>query len=110
MGEKQQFDVWQEEIMPALHCKLEEFHDLGYRHVQLQDLWECLITSERKKKSYVPFYAFVDACLSMRPQDYMTWVTMKSYQEPADWQQAWAEVTGQQAEARAGSLAEEAYK
>ncbi|AIC93962.1 MULTISPECIES: post-transcriptional regulator [Shouchella] len=85
MGEKQQFEVWQEDVAPILSIKKDEFHELGYDRVSTADLWLYIVDKQKKRKTFMPFYAFVDELLSIKPQDYMTWLTVNTYKEPIDW-------------------------
>ena len=85
MKEKQQFEVWREDVEPALISKLDEFHFLGYERVTIEEIWECVLYQLRKQKGFLHFHAFVNQVMTLKPQTYMNWLTVKSYQEPADW-------------------------
>ncbi|GAF19446.1 hypothetical protein JCM19046_4097 [Bacillus sp. JCM 19046] len=85
MVEKQQFEIWKDDVIPVLSIKLEEFHELGYNRVTKEDLWLFYMDKLKKKKEFMPFYAFVDELLSIQPQGYMTWLTVNTYKEPIDW-------------------------
>ncbi|GAF12301.1 LOW QUALITY PROTEIN: hypothetical protein JCM19045_1474 [Bacillus sp. JCM 19045] len=85
MVEKQQFEIWKDDVIPVLSIKLEEFHELGYNRVTKEDLWLFYMDKLKKKKEFYAFYAFVDELLSIQPQGYMTWLTVNTYKEPIDW-------------------------
>ncbi|WP_059102758.1 post-transcriptional regulator [Shouchella shacheensis] len=93
MEERQQFEAWREDVWPVLVSKRDEFHDFGYDRVTLDDLWAFTIDKLKKKKHYIPLYAFVDFILSVQPQDYMTWITVNTYKEPTDWFKDFEEAT-----------------
>lgn len=96
MIEKQQFESWKEDVRPVLIIKLEEFHELGYNRVSEEDLWTYCMDRLKKRKEFMPFYAFVDELLSIQPQGYMTWLTVNSYKEPVDWFKEFEAATEQQ--------------
>lgn len=83
--EKQQFEVWREDMEPVLDSKLDEFHLLGYKRATKDEIWRCVTERLHKKKHYVPFYAFTDELLNLKASVYMTWLTVSSYKEPEDW-------------------------
>ncbi|GAF65898.1 post-transcriptional regulator [Alkalihalobacillus trypoxylicola] len=83
--EKQQFEAWREVVEPALQSKVDEFHLLGYERVTDQEVWECLMYQLRKSKEFMHLNQFVNHLLSLKPQIYMNWLTIQSYQEPTDW-------------------------
>ncbi|WP_017728625.1 post-transcriptional regulator [Halalkalibacterium ligniniphilum] len=85
MSEKQQFEVWREQVRPAVLNKLDEFHFLGYERATEQEVWDCVQYKLRKKKEFIPLYEFVNVILTLSPQFYMTWLTMNAYKEPEDW-------------------------
>ncbi|WP_084031765.1 post-transcriptional regulator [Anaerobacillus arseniciselenatis] len=81
MGE-QQFDVWKEDVMPALTSKVEEFHLLGYDRATEEELWECVIANLKKGKEFVRIHHLVKAILTLKATDYMTWLTIGAYKGP----------------------------
>ncbi|MCM2676537.1 post-transcriptional regulator [Alkalicoccobacillus plakortidis] len=85
MGEKQQFEVWKDDMEPVLVSKVEEFHMLGYDKATKDEIWRCVTERLHKKKSYVPFYTFTDELLNLKVSVYMTWLTVNSYKEPENW-------------------------
>ncbi|WP_100406582.1 post-transcriptional regulator [Bacillus solitudinis] len=85
MEEKQQFDSWREDVSPCLQSKLDEFHFLGYGRATSEDIWKCVIHRLRKRKDFMHLHEFVNVLLTLKPQDYMTWLTVNSYKEPEDW-------------------------
>ncbi|WP_062049759.1 post-transcriptional regulator [Bacillus sp. JCM 19034] len=85
MGEKQQFDVWKEEVEPALRSKVDEFHLLGYDRATKEEVWKCVLYQLRKKKEFIHKHAFVNHILTLKSQTYMTWLTIHAYNDPTDW-------------------------
>ncbi|ERN54998.1 MULTISPECIES: post-transcriptional regulator [Alkalihalophilus] len=83
--DKQQFESWRYDVQPALSSKVDEFHFLGYERVTEDQVWACLMYRLRKQKEFIHLHAFVQAILSLKVQDYMTWVTKESYREKNDW-------------------------
>lgn len=80
--EKQQFDVWKEDVMPALTSKVEEFHMIGYDRATEEELWECVIAKLHKQKKFVQIHHLVSTILTLKATDYMTWLTVGAYKGP----------------------------
>ncbi len=85
MGNKQQFDVWRDQVEPVLQSKVDEFHFLGYERATKDEVWKCIIEQLRKQKAFIHFHDFVNKILTLKPQQYMTWLTVSAYKEPVDW-------------------------
>lgn len=85
MKEKQQFEVWRDDVEPAIRSKVDEFHFLGYDRATADEVWECVLYQLRKKKDFIHLHALVNHLLTLKPQAYMTWLTVRSYKNPADW-------------------------
>lgn len=82
MKERQQFDVWREDLKPLLESKSEEFRLLGYENVTEEDIWDCTVSQFQNEKEFVRLHRFVNALLSLKPQTYMMWLTVKAYKNP----------------------------
>ncbi|OLO26215.1 hypothetical protein BTR23_23940 [Alkalihalophilus pseudofirmus] len=80
----QQFDVWKEDVLPALQSKVEEFHMLDYHQATLEHIWNSVIYKLRKKKNYIHLHEFVNVILTLRAPEYMNWLTVESY-NATDW-------------------------
>ncbi|GAE35094.1 post-transcriptional regulator [Halalkalibacter akibai] len=85
MTGKQQFEVWRSDIEPALISKVDELHFLGYDRATVDEVWDCVLYQLRKKKEFIHMHHFVNVILTLKPQTFMTWLTIHAYQEPADW-------------------------
>ncbi|MDV2685916.1 post-transcriptional regulator [Alkalihalophilus lindianensis] len=83
--ERQQFESWRYDVEPALASKVEEFHFLGYDRVTVDQVWACVMDRLRKQKEFIHLHAFVQVILTLKVQDYMTWVTKESYREGENW-------------------------
>lgn len=82
MEEKQQFEVWKDDVKPALISKMEEFHLIGYDRVTLEELWECVLAKLKKEKELVRIHNLVRIILTLKATDYMTWLTVAAYRGP----------------------------
>ncbi|MCT8139539.1 post-transcriptional regulator [Anaerobacillus sp. CMMVII] len=82
MVEQQQFEVWKDDVMPALTSKVEEFHMLGYDRATEEELWECVLAKLRKEKKFVQINHLVSVILTLKVNDYMTWLTVGAYKAP----------------------------
>ncbi len=82
MEAKQQFEIWKEDVMPALTSKVEEFHMLGYDRATEEELWECVIAKLLKEKKLVQIHYLVSSILTLKVTDYMTWLTVGAYKGP----------------------------
>lgn len=83
-GMKQQFEVWKDDVMPALQSKVEEFQMLGYNKATVDHLWKSVMYKLRKKKEYIHLHEFVNVILTLRAPDYMNYLTVENY-NAADW-------------------------
>lgn len=84
MTVKQQFELWRQELEPAILSKVDEFHFLGYDRATSDEVWECTLYQLRKAKEFMHVHAFVNQLLTLKPQTYMTWLTAQSYRNPTD--------------------------
>ncbi|WP_332694245.1 post-transcriptional regulator [Halalkalibacter lacteus] len=82
---KQQFEVWRSDLKPAIISKVDEFHLLGYDRATANEVWDCVLYQLRKKKEFTHINSFVNELLTLKPQTYMTWLTVQSYKDPTDW-------------------------
>lgn len=82
MEEKQQFEVWKEDVMPALTSKKEEFHMLNYDRVTEEEVWECVLAKLKKEKEFVRIHHLVKMILTLKVTDYMNWLTIGAYKGP----------------------------
>lgn len=80
--EKKQLEALREQLTPALQCKHDEFRLLGYDHVTMEQIWNCLL---RKKWKHVgddkKLYELVSDILSLSIGEYMAFLTAESYQK-----------------------------
>jgi len=79
--EKQQFDVWKDDVFPALQSKLDEFNLLGYDKVKLEEVWQCVLYKLRKQKEFIHLHEFVRVIMTLKVTEYMTWLTIANYKE-----------------------------
>lgn len=82
MEEKQQFEVWKDDVRPALLSKMEEFHLIGYDRATLEELWQCVLAKLKKEKEFVRIHNLVRIILTLKATDYMTWLTVDAYRGP----------------------------
>jgi hypothetical protein len=82
---KQQFEVWRSDVEPAIISKVDEFHLLGYDRATANEVWSCVLFQLRKKKEFIHLHSFVNELLTLKPQTFMTWLTVQAYQDPTDW-------------------------
>lgn len=83
--DSQQFEMWKEEVKPAIQSKVDEFHFLGYDRATADEVWECTLYQLRKKKEFIHLHAFVNEILTLKPQTYMTWLTIQAQKNPEEW-------------------------
>ncbi|WP_227937822.1 post-transcriptional regulator [Alkalihalobacillus deserti] len=84
MTEKQQFEVWRGNVEPALISKVDELHFLGYNRATVGEVWNCVLHQLRKKKEFMHLNQFVSEILTLKPQTFMTWLTIDAYSDPTD--------------------------
>lgn len=79
---QQQFEVWKDDVMPALISKVEEFHMLGYDRANEIEIWECVLAKLKKEQDYVRIHNLVRVILTLKATDYMTYLTVGAYKAP----------------------------
>lgn len=72
----------QEKLNEVLVSKMEEFHLLGYDAVEAQEIWECV--TSKYKKEWPMFHQIVNDIYSLKPTDFMNWLTLNAYQGKID--------------------------
>ncbi|MFE4568734.1 post-transcriptional regulator [Paenibacillus chitinolyticus] len=58
--------------------KAEEFQMIGYEHVTGEEIWEC-INDRYKKKGLPPLHQVVNDILSLKPNQFMNYLTLSMY-------------------------------
>ncbi|EGL19653.1 MULTISPECIES: post-transcriptional regulator [unclassified Paenibacillus] len=58
--------------------KAEEFQMIGYEHVKGEEIWEC-INDRYKKKGLPPLHQVVNDILSLKPNQFMNYLTLSMY-------------------------------
>ena len=58
--------------------KAEEFHLLGYENVTGKEIWDC-VSSKYTDGAYPPLHRLVNDILSLKPHQFMNWMTLKIY-------------------------------
>lgn len=81
MVEDTHFTQWKKEVKPAVQSKKEEFHYMGYESVTEEEIWECVQARLKKQKIEPRLHALVDQILALSLNDFMTWLTIRSYKE-----------------------------
>ncbi|WP_240376464.1 post-transcriptional regulator [Bacillus piscicola] len=77
----QQFEVWKADAEPALVSKWEEFRLLGYTQATKEEIWLCVLEKLHKRGEPVRLHALINTILSLRLSEFMTRITVQSYQE-----------------------------
>lgn len=60
-------------IEAICNSKAEEFHMLGYESVTGKDIWDC---ASSKYKETPPLHRVVNDILSLKPTQFMNWMTL----------------------------------
>ncbi|WP_027407928.1 post-transcriptional regulator [Anoxybacteroides tepidamans] len=78
--EQKRMEALREQLMPAVECKYDEFRLLGYDHVTIEQIWNCLCNKKWKKiDDEKKLYEFVNDILSLSIGEYMAFLTAESY-------------------------------
>ncbi|MGY4690452.1 post-transcriptional regulator [Salibacterium sp. K-3] len=77
------FEVWKEDVEPALASKVDEFHRFGYTIVDEEDIWNFTMKKLEKEEITLRIHALVQAVLHVSISDYMNDITVASYKESA---------------------------
>lgn len=74
------YEVFHQDVQPALKSKKEEFTMLGYEGVTEQEIWIFLTRKKWKKpKNDIRLYEIVADILSIQPGEYMNFVTIEAF-------------------------------
>ncbi|RSL29247.1 hypothetical protein D7Z54_32290 [Salibacterium salarium] len=80
---KQQFDVWKSDVEPALKSKVEEYHLLGYKSADEEQVWNCVMEKLEKIEEPIRLHVLVNYILTLKLSEYMNRITVSSYKESA---------------------------
>ncbi|WP_017755926.1 post-transcriptional regulator [Calidifontibacillus oryziterrae] len=75
-------EFYKEQVQPALESKLEEFKLMGYDRVSLEEIWDCLQKKKWKKKTDKSLHEIVSDILTLKINDYMSYLTIEAYKAP----------------------------
>lgn len=79
VGDERQIADWREDMQIVLESKVDELHILGYEQATVDLVWDCIVSQWKKKKSEVRLHEMVNAILSLKPAQYMNYLTMENY-------------------------------
>ncbi|MDQ0299833.1 hypothetical protein J2S78_002253 [Salibacterium salarium] len=80
---KQQFEVWKSDVKPALQSKVDEFHLLGYKSADEEEVWNCVMEKLENREEAVRLHVLVHYVLTLKLSEYMNRLTVSSYKESA---------------------------
>lgn len=74
-----------DQLKPAILSKLNEFEILGYESVQEDDIWKFLLMKKwrKLKEDDIQLHKLVNDILSVKIQEYMTFITVEAFQAPS---------------------------
>ncbi|MCY7493031.1 MULTISPECIES: post-transcriptional regulator [Bacillus] len=75
--------MYKDHLKPFLFSKLEEFIVLGYKDVDLEELWSYLENKKWKKKQEYPIHEMVADILSVKIGEFMNYATVQSFKTSA---------------------------
>ncbi|MFD2670450.1 post-transcriptional regulator [Marinicrinis sediminis] len=67
--------------------KAEEFHLLGYAHVEGKEVWEC-VSEKYEKEGYPALHKMVNDIMSLKVTQFMNWMTMSVYRSSGPFKQS----------------------
>jgi hypothetical protein len=67
-----------EELRYVCEMKVQELEMLGYEDITPEDIWKCV---SEKYKEVPPLYKVVNDILSLKPGQWMNWLTMRAYKD-----------------------------
>lgn len=74
-------EEWNDMIQFLSASKVEEFKLIGYEHVTVDEIWEC-ISDKYKKPGIPPLHQVVNDILSLKATQFMNWLTINAYKQP----------------------------
>ncbi|HEX6595136.1 MAG TPA: post-transcriptional regulator [Bacillota bacterium] len=81
MEDRRTAEEWKSFVTPALQCKLNDFHMMGYTKVTEKQLWDCLVHNVWKSNPKKRLHDIVHDIFHLSPNTYMNVLTLNAYQE-----------------------------
>lgn len=81
MEVNESFEKYRQTLIPVMHSKREEFLLLGYKDLEIEQLWSYLKVKKWKKNEERMLHQLVEDILSVRVSDYMNYATMEAFKE-----------------------------
>lgn len=82
MAKMHAYDIFREEVEPALDVKLDEFRLLGYEQVKADELWSFLIKKKWKTpKSDIRLFEIVEEVLGIKVGEFINFTTVEVYKD-----------------------------
>ncbi|WP_307474214.1 post-transcriptional regulator [Cytobacillus purgationiresistens] len=76
------YDIFQEDVEPAIQVKLDEFKLLGYEKVNGNEIWSFLVKKKwRNPKSDIRLFEIVDEVLAIKVGEFINFSTMEVYRD-----------------------------
>ncbi|WP_353855091.1 post-transcriptional regulator [Bacillus sp. Bos-x628] len=75
--------IYKDHLKPFLVSKLEEFIILGYKDVDLEELWSYLENKKWKKKREYSIHELATDILSVKIGEFMNYATVQSFKTSA---------------------------
>ncbi|MDQ0269865.1 hypothetical protein J2S17_001737 [Cytobacillus purgationiresistens] len=82
MARMHAYDIFQEDVEPAIQVKLDEFKLLGYEKVNGNEIWSFLVKKKwRNPKSDIRLFEIVDEVLAIKVGEFINFSTMEVYRD-----------------------------
>lgn len=69
---------WKPLILPALKSKVNEFKQIGYNGITIEELWTCLEARVWKDEKTLPIHTVVQDVLHLPPSVYISFITIEA--------------------------------
>lgn len=69
---------WKSLITPALKSKVNEFKQIGYTGITMEELWTCLEVRVWKEQKELQLHEVVQAILHLPPSVYISFITIEA--------------------------------
>lgn len=69
---------WKSLVMPALLSKVNEFKQIGYSGITIEELWTCLEARIWKEQKTLPIHEVVQDILHLPPSVYISFITIEA--------------------------------
>lgn len=82
--ETRPINEWKREVGIVLESKRNEFEILGYKEINTEEIWRCLVENVMKHKKDIRLYEVVQAIFQLQIHTYMDFLAIDSLHQSSE--------------------------